>query len=328
MVKSSSDRKNKYKAKLKSNIIGGKYDATKDLAVRKQTEYFGNAVALQNKVKAIVSGEPSILHHYYMDFAEEMAKTPTSAERTIIFTKWAMRGLSWYYLLQVAMKVFGDVPELADEGVLPPTEVLYSFHEGAGPTLFDLSGNNRHGTWAGAGAHYTPGKVGAFAGLFNGLNDYTSAPNLGISATTSVTLFAWINLDIMRNRFVARAYGSNSNARSGSLALVGAGVPRVNFINSLDVPHFCMGTTNVLGSWHHVAGVIDIPNQMMHIYVDGVLENSTPIVGISSVGVNPFLVGQNGAVIPTFEQGRIDEVIVFSRALSAEEILTYYNITK
>ncbi len=108
MVKSSADRRNKYGAKIDGNIISGRYEATKNLAVRKQTEYFGNAVKLENEVKVIVDGEPSFLQHFYIAFAEEIAKKHTQAEWEIAFQKWWNRGLNGNILDAIAKAIANE----------------------------------------------------------------------------------------------------------------------------------------------------------------------------------------------------------------------------
>jgi hypothetical protein len=76
--------------------------------------------------------------------------------------------------------------------------------------------------------------------------------------------------------------------------------------------------------WHHIVGVADGVN--MYIYVDAVMVASrtfaTTTYGSSAkdfnVGGNVFGSGQ-------YFPGRIDEVLVYGRALSATEITHLYN---
>lgn len=108
MGRSSANKLNKYKAKIDGNIIGGRYDATKDQAVRKQTKYFGRAEALENKVKSLLSGISSMYHHFYIAFAEELLKVPTLAERDIVLKKWRTRGLSYGMLWKIRQALSPD----------------------------------------------------------------------------------------------------------------------------------------------------------------------------------------------------------------------------
>lgn len=328
MVTSSKDRKNKYKAKIDGDVIGGRYEATKKLAIHKQTSYFKDAAELENKVKIACDGAPSINQHFYIAFAEEMAKTPTAAERSIIFTKWAMRGLSWYYLLQVAMKLFGDVPELAGVGVNPPTAAYYSFHAGQGNTAFDFSGNNNHGTIT--GASWVSGKVGNCLD-YNGLTDFTDCGNkasLNVG-TNDFTIIAWINytnfsaIDTIvgkrdNNILTNKGYQMMiSNKLVGIICDGSADRISVESIKSIND-----------GNWHMVGIVFD-RDDTMRLYIDGEFDSSIDITPqqLSINNTKKFVIG--GTDPPGFYmEGKIDEIIMFPRTLLAEEMRTYYNITK
>jgi len=107
MVKSGSRRGKKYEAKIDGSVIGGRYEATKDLAVRSQRKYFADAVELENKVKVIVDGEPSILHHFYIAYAEEIVKKKTEEEWQIAYNKWEARGLRAQLLNNLSVLLTG-----------------------------------------------------------------------------------------------------------------------------------------------------------------------------------------------------------------------------
>ena len=96
----------KYSRKLDGSVIGRKYDDTKKLAVKLQKPYFIKAADLEIKVKAIVGSEPTILHHYYIAYAEEFAKHTRDSERWIIYLKWLRRGLNLDRLLDISENLF------------------------------------------------------------------------------------------------------------------------------------------------------------------------------------------------------------------------------
>ena len=321
-------RKEKYKAKLDPEVIGKRYDATKELAVRKQTGYFKDAAELESKVKAICNDISSIQIHFYIAFAEEYAKTPTIAERNIIFTKWAMRGLSWFYLLQVAMKISGDVPELAGEGVFPATAAYYSFHVRAGPTAFDYSGNKNNGTIT--GASWTTGKIGNCLS-FNGIGDFVTvldhaSLNFGIN---DFTISAWINTTAANNFTDIVSKYNNDTWKGYSLGIGDNGNIPVFYIAPVGRPDTHVDAVTAIddGAWHHIVGTKSASE--IRIYVDSVLENSGALVGDYDVStVSDLIIGAAPSTPEYYFNGLIDELIIFPRALTAEEILTYYNATK
>lgn len=91
----------KWKKKLSGDNRKRLYDAQKSAMVEKEKIYFADAEKIQNQVKSIVQAEPSIFHHYYMDFAMEiyrLLKTHKGQtllnELIILNNKWEMRGLN------------------------------------------------------------------------------------------------------------------------------------------------------------------------------------------------------------------------------------------
>jgi len=108
MKRPASERKNKYAAKLNSDVIGSVYNTTKKSAVDQQKEYFAEAERLEMQVKGIIDGVPSILQHFYIAAAEEMARVVKKHddltalnEFVIIDAKWVSRGLDPQYLNKI-----------------------------------------------------------------------------------------------------------------------------------------------------------------------------------------------------------------------------------
>ena len=87
-------------------------------------------------------------------------------------------------------------------------------------------------------------------------------------------------------------------------------------------------STTVLSndSWYHVVGVYEIGN-VAKIYVNGVLENtdSTTTGIMRGNNVSKLMIGAREDLPDTFWEGSIDEVMVFNRALSPEQISVLYN---
>ena len=77
-------------------------------------------------------------------------------------------------------------------------------------------------------------------------------------------------------------------------------------------------------SWHHVVGIYD--GDLLTLYVDGVLDASAPVGALNLVTSNPLQLGTgwNGGY---FYTGRIDEVRIWNRALSAADVAEVYAFT-
>ena len=80
-----------------------------------------------------------------------------------------------------------------------------------------------------------------------------------------------------------------------------------------------------LSSWRYVAVTYD--GSFQKIYINGVEAASRAQTGTISVNINDLLIGQIQAGGQAF-QGSLDDVAIYNRALSANEILDIYNHQK
>jgi hypothetical protein len=90
------------------------------------------------------------------------------------------------------------------------------------------------------------------------------------------------------------------------------------------------------GSWHHLCAVVDRGAETVHLYIDGVDDigetgcswlpetNSTGYDSADS-GTTPFLIG-NQHQASSYWNGLIDEVRIYNRALSVEEVQVLLNL--
>ena len=92
------------------------------------------------------------------------------------------------------------------------------------------------------------------------------------------------------------------------------------------------GTSNLRdGAWHLVTGVLDRTGAQLSIYVDGALQGSANASALGDVNDSgsPLKIGrffrQGWASPIAYFSGRIDEVQIYNRALSASEVLGIYN---
>jgi len=234
------------------------------------------------------------------------------------------------YTFLLALAILTLVMSLVSIGFTVPVDqdlvLYYSFDEGKGDTTKDLSGNGNDGTLKG-GVEWVDGKF-AKALQFNGKDSYVDCGNSDtLKIKKEMTLAAWVNLAVppsqlhSDSRIVVRensgsspwvSYGLtvNANAQSVFDFETSAGNPNV-YCKSKTIPKERV--------WYHVAGVYD--GSKCAIYINGELENSALQTG--SPVINPNLNNMVGADVNRnieYFQGIIDEVVIYSRALSAEEI--------
>ena len=198
----------------------------------------------------------------------------------------------------------------------------WTFDEGSGGTATDSSGNGNGGTWNGTGTHYAGGKVGTYAGQFNGTDDYVDMGTnniFQISIANGVTWTAWIKTNTTVHRTVMKhgAYGAYS--------------PRLAVYSS-QIDYFYADGANSSpvtisdNNWHFVTYIGS--GSIISFYVDGISRGS----GATTSGntANVFKVGQKACsgCSDTYFIGLIDDVRVYNRALSAAEVTAMYNATK
>lgn len=204
----------------------------------------------------------------------------------------------------------------------PPTGsglvASYGFNEGSGTTATDSSGNGHVGALAGP-TWIATGKNGG-ALNFDGVNDrvnVASTPKLELA--TAFTISAWAYpTNVIGWRTVAMKgaadydlYTSAVNNFPGTQASI-AGDWRELF------GPFTLATN----AWVHIAGTYDGAAQ--RLYVNGVEVASRAQTGAIRTSTNPLTIGGNVNWGEYFA-GRLDDVRVYSRALSATEITSDMN---
>jgi Concanavalin A-like lectin/glucanases superfamily/Bacterial Ig domain len=192
----------------------------------------------------------------------------------------------------------------------------YGFEEGTGSTTSDASGNGQLGMVSGA-AWSTSGRYGR-ALQFDGLNDVVTVlgtPRLDLR--TGMTIEAWvmpvrggfIDPVIAKDAPGGAAYavegGINDNRPEARIRLIGQSERR---IRNGSIPQH---------AWSHVAATYD--GVTLRLYLNGVLTAQRPAAGTLMPSTGALRIGADFAV-QQFFAGRIDEVRIYARAISAAEI--------
>ena len=193
----------------------------------------------------------------------------------------------------------------------------WTFDEGKGSTVRDVSGRGNHGSVMG-GAKWTAGRVGG-ALEFDGTDDFVSIPNESrFDITGSVTVAAWIRVETFTKQWQAivtkgdRAWRLH---RANDTKMVGFACSDLSRGQVGDLS----GKTIIAdGRWHHVAGVLD--GTKASIFVDGVLDASAKSSPDISVNDYSVLIGANAQVSGRLFRGLIDDVRIYERALSVDEL--------
>ena len=204
----------------------------------------------------------------------------------------------------------------------PPASGILAWWRGEG-NASDTIGTNA-GTLIG-GAGFNTGEVGqGFS--FDGTSSYVSIPNSELlnAIASRLTVELWFQANTTNANVNWAGIVAKGNTSWRLQATYGAKV--LTFSATGTSGGDLQGTRNVNdGQWHHVAGVYDGTN--MFLYVDGTLDVSKPATGLIAQNNYPVAIGAN-ANPPSganyLFDGSVDEVALYTRALSANEIFAIY----
>jgi hypothetical protein len=194
--------------------------------------------------------------------------------------------------------------------------------KGGGISLPDMTGSNNNGRAMGV-KWAAGGRLGA-ACEFSGWNSSVQVTNNPMLSSKQTTVCAWFKTDkvegadrMLFDKLPATGYalsllGGNKGAKKGRLCFTVCG-------------HDCLSDTNLADNvWHHVTAVYDGEN--LKLYVGGQLQKQvTAWRGEIPANGQDLTIGMNRSCPAPKEkqiayEGMLDEVAVFNRALSADDI--------
>jgi hypothetical protein len=212
--------------------------------------------------------------------------------------------------------------------------VLYlTFDEGSGNIAYDYSGNGNNGTlYNGSNVCSNPptsgcptwvdGKFGK-ALSFDGVDDYVSVSDSPILNPSTVTLCAWVkifNYSTAYQSIVNKGLGGGTRYQL-RIQPYPSNKFEVSIGNGSNYTMVSSLTTINLNTWYFVAATAD--GSTVKIYVNGIAENSkSQIAPITSV--NQFLVVGARDDNKQWLNGTIDEVMIFNRSLTDDEVKFLY----
>jgi hypothetical protein len=191
----------------------------------------------------------------------------------------------------------------------------YGFEEASGTTATDTSGKGNNGTLQGA-ARTANGRFGR-ALSFDGVNDWVTVADAASLDSTRVTVEAWVypttlsgwRTTVLKERAGGLVYGlyAHDNAPNPAMTIAMSGVDQ-SASGSASLP---------LNTWTHLAATYD--GTTIRLFVNGVQAGTRAVSGSLAASTGPLRIGGN-AVWGEYFSGRIDEVRIYNRALSAAEI--------
>ncbi len=171
-------------------------------------------------------------------------------------------------------------------------------------------------------ATLTQGKVGQ-ALNFNGSSAYVSIPDSNSLDTTSVTVSAWVKAnswsDVDRKAIFIKGNAYYMTVTpAGKVAVYGYGKTSTGY-------HLSNATLSA-NEWYHIAMTID--DNGFKIYINGSLDNTITTGGTLDTSTAVASIGAEFNGVSRFFNGKIDEVRVYNRVLSATEIKQLYDMAR
>jgi hypothetical protein len=241
-----------------------------------------------------------------------------------------LKNLAWLVTAVLLLSVFAS--SLATKSASAQTGLVgyWKFDEGTGTTASDSSGNGNHGTLMNGPIWIDGKRLKALD--FDGVDDYVEVPHSTTLTFPNFTLEAWIYLrtDIgnEQRRIISKQYTEQrsysfdifGNGYSGStgnqlVLSIGNGATWINF----------MSTTHLTKeTWYYVVGTHE--GTTSKIYINGGLDKEGTTTTQTTDNPAPLTIGcshETGPENPhisAFFPGIIDDVRIYDRALSQQEI--------
>jgi len=161
---------------------------------------------------------------------------------------------------------------------------------------------------------------------FNGSNSYIEVPDNASMESQNVTLAAWVEYDQLPTSSHVVAGKSQCTSYLQSYTIwVGQDINAASANTSSWIS--VLGATRPpAGTWFHVVYVFDDENNVEKMYINGQEVASAPATSSINYDDRPFMIGAEWefCVRNYFFNGKIDDVRLYNRALSAAQILLMY----
>ena len=208
----------------------------------------------------------------------------------------------------------------------PTLAGYWNFDEGTGTTALDSSGHGNNGVLQG-GAGWGPGRVGNHCLALMSAGAFVDIPETVVDTSKPYSVSAWVQLTVATgNQTVVSIDGNVDSAFFFKQHSAGSFTLEVRASDDVSAPVAASAMASaqtVAGSWYYFTGVFD--GSTVALYVDGAVNSSAAFgtawraFGHTAVGRSKF----TGADAD-FVTGYIDEVRMYSRALSAPEVQALY----
>jgi hypothetical protein len=214
----------------------------------------------------------------------------------------------------------------------------WPFEEGTGSSTADQSGSGNGGSWYGTpagtnGTYYTGGKVGSYAGSFEGTGFVSLGNNSSLNDTGDITFVFWIDKTPTSVNNYPTFYNKNGQACSAGYIwmYLRSGALTYEYANgsTCQAKTLLNATQSSVNGWTQFAVIHLRSTKTIYAYVNGVQISST------TYGDTALPVNSGNAYIGTYQGNAnydpttdMDDFRIYNRALSASEVQALYNAEK
>ena len=145
---------------------------------------------------------------------------------------------------------------------------------------------------------------------FDGRNDYVAEPAV-IDGWAEASMMGWIKMD---------------PASSGNQVIFGQNEFYVQLNSNKSITTYANGKTLSSGTslnidqWVHLAAIYSSANSSFKLFINGIEVSSTSVSGALPVGLSSLTIGRRSDTDSDYYHGYIDEVRVFDKAISINEL--------
>lgn len=208
----------------------------------------------------------------------------------------------------------------------------WKMDETSGSTIVDSEGAN-NGTWNDNADNDVTGESvsGALdnAITFDGTDDYVQIPDDNtLDLTSSVSLSAWVrHLGGDRGGIVCKQNADNSNNTNYCLYISTGITYSMSLGDGTNSQYAESGTAPPDTDWHHLVGVAD--GESITLYLDGVqIYQETQTRTLTASTVDLYMGTWEAGQSTRSTNSSIDDVRIFSNALSPVQVIKLYNCRK
>lgn len=225
-------------------------------------------------------------------------------------------------------------PAMAQANLVEGLVGHWKMEEATGVNLVDSSGQGNTGTVVSSPVSTSNCPRGKCLS-FNGTNQYVDFGNPAILQLSTLTLAVWFKMTGSTGRYLVGTWCNtlcvptpNHQTFLSYIDAAGTTSFYLNYSNNDDYNIYALSGGYNDDQWHLYTATFNGASRAVALYMDGVLSTSaTTAHGIGATAIDKFIIGAGalGDAAPNYFLGSIDDVRIYNRALTAQEIADLYN---